>query len=1032
MFSKSIIKCIGICATAVSLVTLSGCGLKVGEESQTKETAVVQSTACLDQTIDDLKLFVAGDATDNQVSTAVDCLQNVFNSFKENIRGENKDAYTSAEIAIFIEKNFIKDSTTFSASFQKQFMNLKVALVGGNDQLILKTEIDSIIEIIKDIKPDIVRLNKSMKIVVLKWDRAQQPLDESEKEKRFLTAKKDLQLLIGKIAAAFAKTGKAYQVDHLLNFAKELLLFSKSNNSALTAIEKARPFLKKFKVVLIGGDFTLAKSEWLRLGSTLHEGLFQILRYNYFLKDIGNVDADVKWDVYEKIAVDLSGLVEELLDAKESQTLTNFELYEISQSLDKVYPELMLSLPLIESIGRLKVMLLGDSPSGRIGWSKGDFTKLRIRIPVLFEQISVLVKTYKYLQTNQAKSGVALTTPPTEFETIERQTLEAVEVLSRMVEQPYNIYYLKILIHELSKGIFKDVLVLPENFESLFTVALSAKTVLTGEQDNNLSAKNISLLLQVGARFYLHYIEYDIFSSPHSREQSDLYVHFSRLFEKAITTFGLNLKLKQSKMFTTDELTQFMLVLQTEKILTSKIQKQNLDSLFAGLWQNLLNKPEDRIATGSLPGFNATALQQLRQEVNIFLKVQKYLTQIAETTKPLSRVKLIAELKIKLSGANDLESQTGLNELLGLVSNGTALNFNSKGFLKILTADVGLYSFEDLFKSNVSRAVSRLFIRAYAGDIGRALSLTGVTEPEVQTAFKQLRGIAVDTALILPSNTGFPASRFMEANLFLGTSNGDAYANFGEFHQLIIHIMSGMARADLLRQKIVKTCLPPQSAPVNSETAVWEECLLNVLYTENDSYLDLPQFLNMRSQFPEAENKDYYLSLLKAVGHVPNEKKVVLFVDIDLFPHVVQYVEMVYSRHDVNKDNILEKCEALKAFPIFRDLIKDLTQKFALTEKQLPGVFIYLLKFGRPPKTLAEKLKFFNFINNPEKWDVKATRIDLGKIFNFIGDSTNQKPAKPAPILNETLPTPGETATDEPSNPQVPLVTGCEPQAIAN
>ena len=177
--------------------------------------------------------------------------------------------------------------------------------------------------------------------------------------------------------------------------------------------------------------------------------------------------------------------------------------------------------------------------------------------------------------------------------------------------------------------------------------------------------------------------------------------------------------------------------------------------------------------------------------------------------------------------------------------------------------------------------------------------------------------------------------------------------------------------------------------------------------------------LNLKKQFSEKENKDYYLSLLKAIGHVPNDKKVVYFVDADLFPHVIQYVEMVYARHDLNQDKVLEKCEALKAFPIYRDLIRQLTTDYKLSEKQLPGVFIYLLKFGRPPVSPLEKLKFITFINNPSKWDIQATRIDLGKIFNFIGESIKEK----APAVGSTS-VPDSLLS--PVKPSEPIVTGCE------
>ena len=659
----------------VIALTLASCGLKLGEENKTKDTVDVQSIACIDSTITKLKLYFAGTATDDQVASSLQCLQDVFISFKENIRGDNKDAFTAKEIALFVEKNFIQDGTTFSDSFLDELMNLKVAVIGGSNKLFLKSEIDSLVNLLAVIKPDLVRLNKSMRIISFKWTSEFQPINGEFKEQQFQQAKSDFNKLIQKLSGEFAKVGNTYQIDSLLNFTKEILKLGKSETSTIDAIEKARPFIKKFKVLLIGGDVSLANSEWSRLGSTLHEGLFQLLRYQYFLKDVKDTDTDVKWNGYEKIAIDLSGLVENLLDAKETQTLTNYELFEISQSLDKIYPDIMLSLPLIESIGHIKVMLLGDSPSGRIGWSKSDFAKLRNKIPKLFSEFSILVKTYEYLHNNKDPQSVWHTSQ-NEFESIETNTVAAVQELSELVERPYNLYYLKVLIQELSKGLFKDTLILPDNFESLFNVVLSAKTIMTGEEDNSINVSNIKLLLKVGAKAYLNFIEYDIFIAPLKTEHPEYFIHFDRVFHKLINTLELNLNLKSTKLFSTKELTHFILNLQSEKVIQTRLTESSLESMFSGFWSHILIKLEDRINGKLLPGFDSAALRQINDEVTIFLKTQNVLSQIFAANLTLTKSKLNSEMLNRLNNTTDLQLKTGLSELSGLIKANIPLNLN--------------------------------------------------------------------------------------------------------------------------------------------------------------------------------------------------------------------------------------------------------------------------------------------------------------------------------------------------------------------
>lgn len=79
------------------------------------------------------------------------------------------------------------------------------------------------------------------------------------------------------------------------------------------------------------------------------------------------------------------------------------------------------------------------------------------------------------------------------------------------------------------------------------------------------------------------------------------------------------------------------------------------------------------------------------------------------------------------------------------------------------------------------------------------------------------------------------------------------------------------------------------------------------------------------------------------------------------------------------------------AYPVFKSTIKEMLKVIPngskITDAQLPGVFIYLLKYGRPPKGLGETLKFLGFINDEKQWIIQSNRLDLGIIFNFIADS---------------------------------------------
>ncbi|MEQ1722975.1 MAG: hypothetical protein ABL930_07340, partial [Pseudobdellovibrio sp.] len=134
-----------------------------------------------------------------------------------------------------------------------------------------------------------------------------------------------------------------------------------------------------------------------------------------------------------------------------------------------------------------------------------------------------------------------------------------------------------------------------------------------------------------------------------------------------------------------------------------------------------------------------------------------------------------------------------------------------------------------------------------------------------------------------------------------------------------------------------------------------------------------------------------------------------------LFPHVVQYVEMIYFTHDVSRDGLLQKPEALNAYPVFAETLLLLKTQAVFKDfegNDFLGLFVWLIKKGQitPIATMKKFAKDHVCNLDPappapcaNDWTTNGSRIELGKIFTLIaaftkpavagsGDSTKSNP----------------------------------------
>ncbi len=1009
MLSKSC----NISLAFVLLFTL-GCGLKLGEKNKTNNVLEIKSASCLDQSLSQLNLFFAGDATDEQVSESFMCLQDVLLAFKDNVRGKEMDSYTPAEIAGYIANKFAKEGGGgLSAGLLVEIMKLKIILVGGDADKLTKNEIQALSSIIARLKNDIVKLNPHMKIISSKW----KPDAQSEmKEKKFLEAKAAFEEFLNRVALLLASSGRPYELNSLLNLAIEAIKGSPTGAARVTLINNARNFVTKFKMTLIGGSEALAGKEWVPFAKTLSEVFFQSLRLKYFLNELTDEQVAEKFKVYELVGSDISSLLADLLIFKNATLLKNTEIIDLLEAAKPVMTSLAINAELINQIGKLKVMLLGNHEDGKgaQAWSIKDFKNLSLKLPVLLKNAGVLTANFKHLKTN--KTGFRKNEIKYEdFSKAEALAHAAVSEISLLIQDSYDLNDLRALAVNLSESLLKGKFKLPENFAALMEVAKSAKYTLTGDVGTLLTTQNIHLLLNVGIHGFTNYVEFVNFVGVFVLEEKEFAAAFGKVFSKIKATLGLELQLKASHTITAAEISQLVLTAQNQKLLKSKFEQKSLDSLFKGLFENILNPPENRLAKKVLPGFNSLALRVVSEELHLWIANQLLITSVFENKAEYTKTELLAELT-KKSRTAQAEELTKVVAVPGL------MNFNDKGYLKILAESNGLYHVKDLNNTNLTRSLSRLLIRAYANDMERASKLGGILLEEFQLCFDQFKDFVVSLDLVDPSNTTFASSRFREANLFLGPSNGDTTASFEEINHLILHIISGKQRATTVGTVAMQKCLKIPNE-LYSKNEVGQNCLLDVYFNEDNAFADMPGFAKMKVdkddkgelKITPEQNKTYYLSLLKAAGYVPSGKvpeeeekeeekePTVMMGDANLFPHVVQYVEMIYFSHDSNRDGYLQKEEGIKAFPIFAESMKPVQKQFSLDDKEMIGLFIWLLKNGKvfPINNMKKFAKDHECnLNNDSKtctqdWTVNASRVDIGKIFNLIALLTAPKPPPP-------------------------------------
>lgn len=996
--------------TAVCSFQLIGCNLPLFESPPPPDPVNVSlgdSEGCMSGVFPVLESFFSGKAQEAQLTATWNCVGSALDTFDKSVAGRYEDRFTSKEVGHFIEQYFLDDGEKITDEMMYQIFLIKQLFVGGNVETITRVELRNLQKVVAEIKVITLDVNPYMLIYSLNW-KPQRDYSDLDLEK-FEVANLALQKAAKDLAGIIERNGKAYDLSNFVPLLKELGKLATDGWPWIADVEKTMPLVKKLKKTLSGGDESMIEpKEWLRFALLGARGYVQYMRYNYFIKNMPLSSGGNYLAYFIRSIDDLFSYLGDMVEGKQGQVLTRSELLEVAESLSNLIPDFKVSDDLLKEIMKLKVVLFG----GRIDlFVKADFDRARGKLNE-FRQITQKFLDYKDLfAQNWVTTGLTDAQKLSTMKLAEVNILEVARRIGGIIEAPYDLSSLNKLANEFERLYpTKDPDKTPWNeladqYVPLLIVGkqivLSDETNILGSGTNSEISRQWGQVLEFAGSLYMRYLTYVYFLKGYEIEDTSVSFGADRLVNDSLNIINNLLSTKNNMEISFAELDRLAGAFVKSKMLPELITEKTLQQTIRTAINKVLLPPEERLLGVTVGGLGLKATKVIRNEFALWIENQKFFEIEFAGLKP-DQGRTAEQI---LGDIEKLVGTVALIEMKMALTGKIALSYDSTG--RILLDEPSLpYTKNAMTLFNIVRSGSRLLTRSFAMDLNRIVGYIGLTEKEVGDLYLELRPILSELKIVHPKDDDFGVSRFRDAGLFTDVGDGDANASFVEVSRLLMLLLSGIENDSLTYDPMEsqKICAVDKHNSVYKDDwttdipCVKEHYYLNI----PKMYLGMPSFLKFNAQLDRARFDKMFLNLLIAAGHSEKDGDLLYVGDLALVPQIMQYIEAFYLVFDANKNGQIETPEALQSYPRFETILKSVS---GLTkENELKALLTWMLKYGKPPESLAEKIKFKTWwIPKGESgWSVNAERDQMASILAFIAKAIEQAKANsgggPSPV----------------------------------
>lgn len=568
----------------------------------------------------------------------------------------------------------------------------------------------------------------------------------------------------------------------------------------------------------------------------------------------------------------------------------------------------------------------------------------------------------------------------------------------------YSTDDLQSLLTEL-KPIFKDWSA-PEKAISYLPTFNVIKTLVLNPPGNRIAPSEWRSLIMNAGHLYAIYLRYTYLMSHQDVTTGAGLLQLTSTFEDVFSIFKAGIDAKPSRVITYSQLDLAIDELIRLDLVPVSLRDTTIKGLVRTAFSKLLN-PATSGARPNVTGLTQAVLARVHTQAAAFLELQRAWDDVNSKAltndpsligKPVPWKTFVSLWKQEATSApaaqEDLRQLTALASPISFRDNGTVIFDNRLSFLPV--------SGKAFFRYNLASIATRLLVQGYATD-ATSNRWSGLTQDQIKAFFLDVHDLGFDMQLLEPKDDNLWQTSFNESNMFMVSAVNDDHMSYYEIFDYLSYLLGGGVMSGRMYDEAKENCahigidgFNRPTMDINCFRARYGQSFATV-------HAELPWWVKTQADTGPSGWPTMEKSLEAAARTAGFTEDPISTSDITRMTMVMQYIESLFVRFDADRNGVIDYNEAQKAIPLFKSLL--VTASGFTTDRKINALFMYILKYGKPPTSLGDKIYWqLIWLSSESKWhSVTADRLKLLNVIAAL-KSASAKVAATAADLSLPLP----------------------------